>query len=307
MWQDVTLKQLRSLAAIAEAGSIVQAAQLLRVTAPAVSQQLRLLERSCGLPLVERTREGLRPTGAGRELIETTERIEAEMARSERTLRAISHGYGGHVVFGAVSTAKYVAPQILAAFWSQHPDIDVELAIGNRDETTELLEKGAVDVVMMGRPPAGLPLETAMLGPHPHLIIAAPGSALSGRHGIKVAELAEHRFLIRERGSGSRQVFEELFQGRHLQPPVALEMSSNETIKQAVLAGLGIALISAHTIAAEVSDGRLIVLDVKGLPVMRWWQVVRRSDRHILPDAKAMWDFLVANAASHFPVLAAGK
>lgn len=125
--RDVTLKQLRSLAATLEQGTIAGAAQVLHVTPPAVSQQLRLLERSAGLPLMERTADGFRPTDAGRELAEATARIEAEVARCSRTLEAIASGSGGRVVFGAVSTAKYVAPQILASFWTQHPDIEVRL------------------------------------------------------------------------------------------------------------------------------------------------------------------------------------
>ncbi len=300
--RDVTLKQLRSLAATLEAGTIVGAAKRLHVTPPAVSQQLRLLERSTGLALTERTPDGLRATDAGRELIEATARIEAEVERCSRALEAIAKGSGGHVVFGAVSTAKYVAPKLIASFWSQHSDIEVQLAIGNREETIALLEHGSVDLVMMGRPPSGLELETKLLGDHPHVVIASPGNPLTTRQRLPVEELAGHRFLIRERGSGTRQVFEELFQQRRIPPPNGMEVSSNETIKQAVIAGLGIALISAHTIAAELDDGRLSVLDVEGLPVMRWWQVVRRTDRHILPPAAAIWGFLVEHAAEHFPV-----
>lgn len=299
--RDVTLKQLRALAATIEAGTVVGAAQRLHVTPPAVSQQLRLLERSVDMALLERTADGFRATNAGRELLEATLRIEAEVARCSTALDAIAKGAGGHVVFGAISTAKYVAPQILAAFFDRHPGIDVEMVIGNREETVELLRRGDVDLVMMGRPPSGLLLETELLGEHPHVIIAPPAHPLAGRGAIEVVELAAYRFLVRERGSGTRQVFEELFQQRHLQPPVKMEMSSNETIKQAVIAGLGIALISAHTIASEVADGRLLVIDVEGLPVLRWWQVVRRTDRHVLPPAESMWTFVVEHAAEHFP------
>ena len=304
--RDVTLKQLRSLAATLDQGTIAAAAQVLHVTPPAVSQQLRLLERSTGLPLMERTGDGFRPTDAGRELAEATARIEAEVARCSRTLEAIASGSGGRVVFGAVSTAKYVAPQILASFWTSHADIEVRLEIGNREETIALLEHGDVDLVMMGRPPHELDLEITAIGDHPHVVIAPPGHLLTASMGIAVTELASHPFLIRERGSGTRQVFEELFQHRGIRAPGGMEMSSNETIKQAVIAGLGIAVISAHTIAAEIGDGRLVVLDIEGLPIMRRWQVVRRADRRTLPPASAMWDFLVEHAAEHFPALPTG-
>lgn len=304
--RDVTLKQLRSLAATLDQGTITGAAQVLHVTPPAVSQQLRLLERSAGLPLMERGIGGFRPTDAGRELAEATARIEAEVDRCARALEAIASGSGGRVVFGAVSTAKYVAPQILASFWTRHPDIEVRLEIGNRQETIALLENGDVDLVMMGRPPDELALEIAAIGDHPHVVIAPPGHPLTTGARVEVDGLVDHPFLIRERGSGTRQVFEELFRHRGIPVPGGMEMSSNETIKQAVIAGLGIALISAHTIAAEIGDGRLVVLDVEGLPIMRRWQVVRRADRRTLPPASAMWDFLVEHAAEHFPDLPPG-
>jgi LysR family transcriptional regulator, low CO2-responsive transcriptional regulator len=297
--RDVTLKQLRSLVATLEAGTVARAALRLHVTAPAVSQQLRLLERRVGVPLAERTPDGLRATVAGRELVAATARIEAEMARCARAIEAIANGSGGHVAFAAVSTAKYVAPQILADFWALYPDVEVQLVIGNREETIELLEHGDVDLVMMGRPPSGLQLETELLGDHPYVVIAAPDHPLTARRDIPLAELTRERFLIRERGSGTRQVFEELFQQHQVQPPAGAEISSNETIKQAVIAGLGVALISAHTMAAEAADGRLAVLDVEGLPVIRWWKVVRRADRQILPAAAAFWTFLVEEAGVH--------
>lgn len=307
--REVTLKQLRSLVATLEAGTIAGAAQRLHVTPPAVSQQLRLLERSIGLPLTERTPGGVTATVAGRELVTTTARIEAEIARCSRAVEAIANGSGGHVAFAAVSTAKYVAPQILASFWAQHPAIEVQLVIGNREETIERLEHGDVDLVMMGRPPAGLNLETELLGDHPYVIVGSPHHPLASRREISLDELTNERFLFRERGSGTRQVFEEVFQHGRIQPPAGMEISSNETIKQAVIAGLGIALISAHTIAAEVADGRLAVLDVDGLPVMRWWKVVRRADRQVLPAASALWTFLVQEAAKHLDAAngAAGK
>lgn len=299
--RDITLKQLRALTATVDRGTIAAAAERLHVTPPAVSQQLRLLERAADLPLTERTSEGLRPTAAGRELVDACRRIEAELARCGRVVDAIRSGSGGRVVFAAVSTAKYVAPSILAAFWAEHPDIDVRLVIGNRTEMTALLEHGDVDLVMMGRPPAGLDLLSEPIGDHPHVVIAPPDHPLAGSADIPLEALAGQRFLVREQGSGTRQIHRELVEGRWSPPPVEMEMASNETIKQAVMAGLGLAVISAHTIAAEVQDGRLVVLDLDGLPVIRRWQVTRRADRRTLPPVAEMWDFLVEHAAEHFP------
>ncbi len=300
---DVTLKQLRALAATVDAGTIVGAAERLHVTPPAVSQQLRLLERASGLPLIERTADGARATDAGRELIEASARIDAELSRCSRAIEAIRSGTGGRVVFAAVSTAKYVAPIILAAFWAEHPDVEVQLAIGNRTETIELLRSGDVDLAMMGRPPADLDLVTERIAEHPHVIIAAPDHPLVGRRDLSITELLDQRFMVREPGSGTRMLHDELFWPHDIEPPVGLEMSSNETIKQAVIAGLGIAVISAHTIAAELDDRRLAVLDVSGLPAMRSWQLLRRSDHQPLPTANALWRFLADRAAEFLPAV----
>jgi DNA-binding transcriptional LysR family regulator len=299
--QNVTLKQLRALVATIESGAVARAAERLHVTPPAVSQQLRLLERATRLTLVERGRKGLRPTDAGREVLASTALIEAELARCSRALDAIASGSGGRVSFGAVSTAKYVAPQILASFWKQHPDVEVSIAIGNRAETVALLERGEVDLVMMGRPPAELDLQTAAIAENPHVVIASRDHPLATRRSIEVEELLHHRLLVREPGSGTRQVFEELFSRNQLSPPMGLEMSSNETIKQSAMAGLGVALISAHTIVAEVNDGRLAILDVQGCPIVRQWQVVRPATRRFLPPADALWEFFVSHGAEHFP------
>lgn len=300
--RDVTLKQLRSLSAMLAAGTIAGAAQALHVTAPAVAQQLRLLERAAGVPLFERTPDGLRSTDAGRELMDATAHIEAELARCSRVVDSIRVGAGGKVVFGAVSTAKYFAPQMIASFRVAHPGIELQLHIGNRQQTIEQLVRHDVDLVIMGRPPTtALDLDTEVLGEHPHVVIAAPDHPLVGEASVPLAKLAKQTFLFREIGSGTRQLAEDMFERRRLRFPAGMEMSSNETIKQAVIAGLGVALISAHTVAAEVADGRIAVLDVERLPIVRRWYVVRRADHRLLPPAAALWRFLVEEGAAHLP------
>ena len=302
--RDVTIKQLRSLSAMLTAGTIVGAAQALHVTAPAVAQQLRLLERAAGVPLFERTPEGLRSTIAGRELIEATVHIEAELARCSRVVDSIRGGGGGKVVFGAVSTAKYFAPQMIASFLAAHPGIELQLHIGNRQQTIEQLVSHDVDLVIMGRPPTtALNLDTEVLGDHPHVVIASPDHPLVGVASLSLARLEKQTFLFREIGSGTRQLAQEMFEQRRLQFPAGMEMSSNETIKQAVIAGLGVALISAHTVAAEVADGRIAVLDVERLPIVRRWYLVRRADHRLLPPAAALWRFLVEEGTAHLPAM----
>jgi len=301
--RDITLKQLRSLSATVGTGTIVAAAQALHVTPPAVAQQLRLLERATGLPLFERTDRGMRATAVGQELIEATARIEAEISRCARLVDSIKSGSAGRVVFGAVSTAKYFAPQLLASFKHAHPGIDVQLIIGNRQQIIEQLERHDVDLVIMGRPPVELELETEIFGSHPHVVIAAPDHPLAGQARVSLARLGKEAMLVRERGSGTRLLVEELFDRRRVRFPDGMEVTSNETIKQAVIAGLGVALISAHTVAAEIAAGRLVVLDVEGLPVLRQWYVVHRADHRLLPAAATMWQFLVEHGGDHLPAL----
>lgn len=299
--QDATLKQLRSLSAAIRSGTISAAARSLHVTAPAVGQQLKLLERTVGVPLFVHTSQGISATDAGRELVTTMDRIEDELDGCARAIELIRSGKTGSVTLGAVSTAKYFTPQLLAAFWHSHPDVDVKLQIGNRTETIEAIANREIDIAIMGRPPADLDLDAEVLGPHPHVIIAAPSHPMAGSDSIRLRKLQTERFLLREVGSGTRNLTEWLFASANIQPTIAMEIVSNETIKQAVIAELGVALISAHTVSAELADGRLVVLNVEKTPIMRHWISVRRQPGHLAPAAQQLWDFLGLNAALHLP------
>ena len=298
---DANLKQLRYLAATARTGSWAGAAAELHLTAPAVATQLRLLEKNVGLPLLERGPGGQRPTEAGRVLLETGARLEAELATCEDALAALRSAHTGHVTLGAVSTSKYFAPHVLASFQHAHPDVNVTLSIGNRDEVLRRLENYDVDLAVMGRPPERIEAEQQVFGEHPYVIIATPHHPLVGRRQIPFAKMAEETFLIRESGSGTRLHLDALFSAAEITPTVGMEIVSNETIKQAVIAGLGIALISAHTIAAELHDGRLAILDVVGLPIRRHWLVVRMSRRSVSPATQALWDFFVTEGSRQLP------
>ena len=301
--QDVTLRQLRFLAAVARTGSLAGAAAELHLTAPAVAQQLRLLEKAVGLRLLERGPGGQRPTEAGRVLVETGRRVDAELALCDETLRSLRSATSGHVTLGAVSTAKYFAPHVLAAFRHSHPDVEVALRIGNRDEILALLEDFHVDLAVMGRPPQGLEVDQEVFGEHPYVVVAAPDHRLAGRRGVRVSDVAADTLLVRERGSGTRLHLDGLLSAAGLDDVRTMELTSNETIKQAVMAGLGTALISAHTVAAEVHDGRLAVLDVRGLPIRRQWLAVRMHRKAASPACRALWDFLVREAAGMLPSL----
>jgi LysR family transcriptional regulator for metE and metH len=234
------------------------------------------------------------------------ERVEAALSDCATAIQALRGMDGGRVAVGVISTAKYFAPFALAAFQRSYPNVEMRIIVGNRSEIIAALERFDLDIAIMGRPPEHFPIERAVIGDHPHVIIAPPGHKLASRRRIPLDELAREAFLLREPGSGTRDLLLRLF--GNVQPTgPRTEIGSNETIKQAVMAGMGVALLSAHTIAAEVADGRLAVLDVEGLPIIRQWFVVRRSERRLLPAAQALWDHLRFAGADFLPkALSAG-
>lgn len=306
MLRNVTLRQLRVLAAVARAGGVTRAAALLHVTPPAVTLQLQALQEEAGLPLVERSPAGMVLTEAGREVAETAARIEAALADCGALLAALADADRGTVTAGVTSTAKYFAPRALAAFARAHPGLDLRLAVGNRAETIAGLREHTLDLAVMGRPPDDLTVEAAPIGPHPHVIVADPAHRLAGWRGIAPAALAEEVFLVREPGSGTRSLMERFFAQHAIAPRAGMELGSNETIKQAVMAGLGIAFLSAHTIELEVSSGRLVVLDVVGLPVVRQWYAVHLAERRLTPAGRLLRRFLTEEGAHHLPTLCGG-
>lgn len=299
--RNTTIKQLRLLIAAARGGSFVAAAEACNVTPPAVTMQMQHLEAEAGLPLFERIGRGLTLTEAGREVLAAAERIDAVVADCTAGLATLKALDGGRVTVGAVSTAKYFVPRMLAAFARKHPGIDFELVIGNREETIAAFAAGRYDITVMGRPPDGIEVESALIGDNPHPMIAPPDHRLAGRRRIAPKMLVSETLLMREAGSGTRMLAERFLAAAGIAPRVGMEIKSNETIKQAVMAGLGIALISAHTIEAEIVSGRLIVLDVVGLPEVRQWFVVRPTAKRLMPAARALRDFLVAEGRQFLP------
>lgn len=300
--RHVTLKQLRSLAAVIRTGSVTAASGEMNVTPPAITAQVKALEEQVQIPLVERIGERFRPTAAGAEIAATLSKIEALLSECSEAIAELKDAGTGRVSVGAVSTAKYFAPHAIAAFRRERPNVEIKLLVGNREDLINALKNYEIDLAIMGRPPQTFEVEAHLLGPHPQVFIAAPDHPLVGVKNIDPKDLISETFLVRENGSGTRASFE-WFMGNVLfsAPRRDIEVSSNETIKQAVMAGLGISLISAHTVATEIEIGKLAILDVAGLPIYRDWYVVRRSDKRILPAAAALKQFILANAGGLLP------
>jgi len=299
--REVTIRQLRALAAVHSDRSVTAAAKRLHLSQPAVTLQIRNLQALAGLPLIQRTGDGMLLTDAGREVLALSERIEAAITDCETSLEMMAGKTAGRVSIGAVSTAKYFVPFMISGFSRLHPNVDVTLSIGNRQEIGTALRGYDLDFAIMGRPPADIDMDVRLIGDHPHVIIAPTGHRMARKSRIVLADLAEETFLMREPGSGTRGLMEQLFETARVRPKIGMAMSSNETIKQAVIAGLGIAFISAHTVATELDERRLVTLDVDGLPVVRQWFVLSRKDKILLPPARAMLEFLGARGAQFLP------
>ncbi len=299
--REVTLRQLRALALLQKHRSVTAAAKQLHLTQPAVTLQLRNLQALAGLPLIQRTADGMLLTDAGRHVLALSERIEAAIGLCETSLDMIAGRTAGRIAIGAVSTAKYFVPFAIAGFSRLHPNVDVSLSIGNRQEIGTALRGYELDIAIMGRPPADVPMNVHLIGDHPHVIIAPTGHRLARKPRLAPGALAGETFLTREPGSGTRGLMEQMFESAGVRPTLGMTMSSNETLKQAVIAGLGIAFISAHTVATELDERRLVTLDVEGMPVVRQWFVLSRKDKVLLPPAQAMLDFLSAKGAQFLP------
>ena len=302
--QNVSIRQLRSLVAIHETGKISSAARLLRLTAPAVTLQLKQLEEELGQSLFDRTSTGLRPTAAGSVAIEAARSIVDRLRLLSDEIGALEDVRSGTLKLGVVSTARYFAPRLIAGFLKEYPGVRIGLRVGNRAQTISSLTGHELDLALMGRPPRDLPVRSAVFGDHPLVIVAPPGHRLAGRIDIPKEEVAREEFLVREPGSGTRISLERYFSdvpGWGDTP--ATQMDSNETIKQAVMAGLGIAFLSAHTIEQELQFRRLVILDVAGMPIRRQWFAVSRLDRSTSPSMKAFADFLARNGPRYLPVI----
>lgn len=295
--RTVTLRQLRIFAAVARRLSYTHAARDLHLTQPAVSQQMKLLENETGLPLLEQMGRRVYLTSAGEELLGYAARTLELLREADEAMYALRGLKRGVLKFGAVSTAKYFAPSVLAAFTSTHPDITIKFTVGNREEIIQQLVANEIDLVIMGRPPREIETLSAPFAKHPLVIIAPPDHPLVARRRLRLTQLAGERFIIREQGSGTRAALEHVFRERHASYRAAMEVGSNETIKQAVMAGMGISFISMHTVGLELKTGKLVTLNVSGLPIVRQWYAIQLRDKKLSPVAAAFRAFLLANAA----------
>jgi LysR family transcriptional regulator, low CO2-responsive transcriptional regulator len=293
----MTLRQMRVFAAVARNLSFTKAARELHLTQPAVSQQVKLLEEEVGLPLFEHIGRKVHLAPAGVELLRYTEQAMELLRQASESLAAMRGLKRGVLKLGAVSTAKYFAPSLLSAFTPAYPEVTIKFVVGNRQEIIQQLAANEIDLVIMGRPPRELETVAEAFAKHPQIIIASPTHPLAAKRRLKLSQLATEYFLIRETGSGTRASMERVFGERGVPFRVSMEVTSNETIKQAVMADMGISFISSHTVGLELAAGKLVILDVVGLPIIRDWYVIHLRDKTLAPIPAAFRSFLLEHGA----------
>lgn len=292
----LTLRQIKVFEAVARLGSYTRAAVELHLTQPAVSMQIKQLEDSAGLPLFEQLGKKIYLTPAGQEMRHYCRNITQQLEEVDRVMAEMKGLERGRLAIAVASTANYFAPRLLATFNQRYPQSVISLDVTNREGLLQHLDANDIDLVIMGRPPEGLDLVAEPFTENPLVVIAAPDHPLVKLQGIPLERLQSETFVVREQGSGTRTAMERFFAEKGIQLSTGMEMSSNEAIKQAVQAGLGLGLVSIHTLELELETRRLKVLDVESFPILRHWYVVHRHGKRLSPVAQVFKDFVLKEA-----------
>ena len=296
--KNATLRQLKVFESVARLLSFSRAAEELHLTQPAVSTQIRKLEEHAGNPLFEQFGKKIYLTPAGTELLQISRAIIQQFEAAENAMTQFKGVSGGKLNVGVISAGDYFFPRLLVEFASRHRGVTLNFTVHNRDGLLTHIADNLTDLAIMVRPPTDLDTVNQPFAPHPYVIVAAPYHALVGQKNIPLARVMREPFVVREKGSDTWQSMQEGF-GAHIDRlNIAMQIKSTETIKQAVMAGLGLGFLSAHTIAQELRSGSLKVLDVRGFPLMLNWYVVHRRHKRLPPVAQAFKDFLLNEGAT---------
>ena len=305
--KNVTLRQLRVFASVARHLSFVRAAEELKLTAPAVSMQIKELEAEVGLPLFDRTSRQVSLTTVGEYMLAHTRRVLSAMRDAGDLVARFRGLKTGPLDVGMVSTANYFLPRLLAQFREEHMGIEIRLQVANnREQIVTLMQQGEIELAIMGRPPQGWPTRAEPFAMHPHVLVTSVDHPFTRMELVPASALADEDFIVREPKSGTRAALDEYMHSHHMTARVAMQMSSNEAIKQAVMAGMGIALLSLHTLGLELKNRLIAAPETEGLPVMRRWHVVHKLAKTLSPAAAAFRYFILergeAFLAKHFHI-----
>ncbi len=293
---NFTLRQLQVFEKVACHLNYSRAAEELYLSQPAVSMQIRQLEDHIGLPLFEQMGKKIFLTEAGRELFHYSRSIAQQLAEMEAVFGEMKGLGQGRLTLSVVNTANYFTSRLLARFCQRHPGINVMLQVANRAAVLKQLADNSTDLAIMGQPPDGLDISAESFLDNPLVVIAAPSHPLAKLKRIKLARLALETFLSREPGSGTRSAMERIFAEHKIQPRISMEMETNEAIKQAVQAGMGLGILSLHSIELELETKRLVILNVEHFPLRRHWFIAHRCNKRLSSAALAFKEFLLKEA-----------
>lgn len=292
--RSVTFRQLRVFTEVARHLSFVRAAEQLHLTPPAVTMQVKELESAIGLPLFDREGRKVSLTTAGEYFLVYAKRLLATLKDADDAMARFRKLESGVLAIGMVSTAKYFVPQLLARFREEHPGVELKLQVGgNRDQLVAALQQGEVDLAIMGRPPKEVATRAEPFAAHPHVFVAPTGHPILAIGHPPLAAVANYPLIVRETASGTRALMDRFFQDHRVEPRIAMEMPSNETIKQAVMAGMGLSFLSLHTIGLELKCGLVEIVHVENTPIVRTWNVVHMQSKLLSPAAEALRYFFL--------------
>jgi DNA-binding transcriptional LysR family regulator len=290
-----TLRQLELFEAIARLGSFTRAAEELFLTQPTVSMQIKKLSDTVGMPLFEQVGKKIYLTDIGRELHRTCLGISEHLANFEMVLADMKGLKTGKLRLAVVTTAKYFAPRLLGTFCQQYPGVDASLKVSNRERVLERLANNLDDLYILGQPPEDADIVAESFLENMLVMIAPANHPLAKKKKIPLERLAQEPFLLREPGSGTRMATERVFGERGLKMKMRMELGSNEAIKQAVIGGLGISVVSHHTLESDSPTKQFVVLDVKGFPIKRHWYFVYPAGKQLSIIARTFADHLRLN------------
>jgi DNA-binding transcriptional LysR family regulator len=294
--RHATLRQLQVFEAIVRLGSFTRAAEELFLTQPTVSMQIRKLTDAMGLPLFQHVGRNVEPTEAGLELYEACRRLFETLANLEMKVADLKGMKRGRLRMGVITTAKYLAPEILGEFSQLYPGIDLALKVTNRESIIERMHANEDDLYIMGQAPEDeLDVEAFPFAPNPLVVMAPRNHPLVGKKNITLEEIAKQPFIIREPGSGIRDATLRTFEAKGLRPQIRMELGSNEAIKHAIVGGLGLSVLSLHTLTLEGTDGPVAILDVEGFPILRNWYIVYPKGKELSLVARTFLEFAIEN------------
>lgn len=298
----VTLRQLKVFESVARHLSYSRAADELHLTQPAVSMQIKQLEDNISLPLFEQLGKRIYLTDAGRELYQYSRAIAQQLADMEVALDELKGMERGKLSIAVVTTANYFAPHLLAKFCQRYSGVTVSLNVSNRETVLKQLADNLIDLAIMGQPPENLDIDSESFMENPLVVVAPPNHPLCNERDIPVKRLATETFLVRESGSGTRSAMERFFAAHEIKINKGMETDTTEAIKQAVQAGMGLGIMSRHTVELELETKRLKILDVQGFPIVRYWHVVNRKNKRLSSVANAFKEFLLKEAEKLIPI-----